>query len=185
MGLCATAIVTIGTHSQKTSVAFAVGDRRPIIARPTTVRLITEVSFTPCAVKCAGTTSVAGLRKANLTVCSDSERCRLTTCERKLEECVSKCAGYGTRVPWSLVVISNFVPQSHIDGAAVGIGEGDRIGLATDIAIGQGVHVVAISSSNVALVIGWGSIAMGCTRRTERAILLPIGRGGAFHAIVG
>jgi len=152
--------MAISTHGKKTSVALAVGDGRTIVARVALVGFVTEVSLTPCAVMTAREAAVASLRKGNLTVFINSEGCGLTTFKRKLEKCISEGTGDGPQGPRRLVVIANLVPQSDFNLAGVGVGEGDRVLLATDVATTQRIHVVTIGLSDIALIVIHFSIAL-------------------------
>ena len=157
--LLATAVEASSTHSQKSSVACAVGDGGAVVARCTVIGRIgiSKICLAPGAVKLTGgSTSITCLGECDLAIGCEGEDRGLTRGKREFEEGIATGASLDTT--GSLVVITNFVPQGNL---AVAIGsEGDRIVIAVGLAIAQRKHVVAVRASNIALIrIGLSNIA--------------------------
>ena len=77
----ATTVEAISAHSQKSSVACAVGYRRTVVARCTVVGRvgISKICLAPSAVKLSGgSTSFTCLRECDLAIWGESEDRRLT-----------------------------------------------------------------------------------------------------------
>ncbi len=157
--ILATAVEASSAHSQKSSVACAVGDGGAVVARCSVIGRIgiSKICLAPSAVKLTcGSTSITCLRECDLTVGGEREDRGLTRGKREFEEGIATGASLDTTR--SLVIITDFVPQSNLD-VAVG-SEGDCIVMAVGLAIAQRKHVVAVRASNIALIrIGLSNIA--------------------------
>ena len=157
--LLATAVEASSAHSQKSSVACAVGDGGAVVARCAVIGRIgiSKICLAPGAVKLTcGSTSITRLGECDLAIGGEREDRGLTRGKREFEESIATGASLDTTC--SLVIITNFVPHGNLD-VAVG-SEGDRIVIAVSLAIAQRKHVVAVRASNIALIgIGLSNIA--------------------------